>query len=134
MTRSNPIPICIPDGTPLPAAVKKLSNNDGHGGRSRVTLAALGGIKPDHESQWKLNAHTKIHNRVECASTGVDVPDCSTQQPLLTSQKPPPLPPKNIITNYQSLKKMIEENVVCKHCSEMRVNRKMDDFLEYARE
>ena len=29
---------------------------------------------------------------------------------------------------------MIEENVACKHCSEMRVNRKVNDFFEYARE
>ena len=34
---------------------------------------------------------------------------CSTQEPLPMSHTPPPLPPKNIITNYQSLKKWLRK-------------------------
>ena len=100
MTHSTPIPICVPivmDGTPLSVTVRKLMNNDGHGGRSQ-TPAVLQCIKPAHESQWQLDTHTKIHDTIGCASTGVIVQDCSTQEPLPMSQKLPPLPPKNIIT------------------------------------
>ena len=164
---------CIPiekGGTNVPAALRKLLNSNGSGGRSR-TPAAQRNLSPSNNSQWKLDASTKNHNKVSCSSTGVvrDLPPnnhnkvscCSStgvvHNPPPTNHNkvscsrtiipdPPPnnsevdspasaeSPPKNIIVNYNSLKNLIEDNLVCKHCSSASEGKRMAEFFSYSKE
>ena len=144
-----PSTYCIPieDGrTNVPATVRERLNSNRSGGTS-CTPAVQRNISPSNNPQWKLDASTKNHNKVSCSSTGVvcDPPPTNHNKVSCSSTSvvpdPPPnnsefdspesshLPPKNIIVKYNSLKTLIEDDIVCKHCSSVSEGKRMADFF-----